>query len=121
MLPRALLIPPGMTVWPTRERIVAASVPCLLEGRAWSGWGSISRVELSLDGGRTWEVAELEAQVSRHAWVGWRHLWGSPRAGEHELVVRATDAEGNTQPLEQEWNSEGVTNNAVQRVRVTVR
>jgi hypothetical protein len=42
------------------------------------------------------------------------------RPGEHELCVRATDAAGNTQPLEQAWNAEGVQNNAVQRVRVVV-
>jgi hypothetical protein len=34
--------------------------------------------------------------------------------------VRATDAAGNVQPLDQRWNFEGVQNNAVQRVRAVV-
>jgi hypothetical protein len=34
--------------------------------------------------------------------------------------VRATDGAGNTQPLDQKWNREGVQNNSVQRVRVVV-
>ena len=41
--------------------------------------------------------------------------------GEYELVVRATDGTGETQPLEQPWNHHGLANNMVQRVPVTVR
>ena len=42
------------------------------------------------------------------------------RPGDHELCVRASDAAGNVQPVEQSWTTEGVENNAVQRVRVVV-
>jgi hypothetical protein len=31
-----------------------------LEGRAWSGWARITMVQVSLDGGDSWEVADLE-------------------------------------------------------------
>jgi sulfane dehydrogenase subunit SoxC len=34
--------------------------------------------------------------------------------------VRATDADGATQPVEQEWNRQGMADNLVQRVPVTV-
>ena len=37
ILPRALMVPPGLPEFPTRERMLAAG-PCPLEGRAWSGW-----------------------------------------------------------------------------------
>ena len=40
--------------------------------------------------------------------------------GEHELACRATDATGATQPLEQAWNYQGMGNNVVQRIKVTV-
>ena len=40
--------------------------------------------------------------------------------GQHELVARATDADGATQPLEQEWNVQGMANNLVRRVPVAV-
>jgi DMSO/TMAO reductase YedYZ molybdopterin-dependent catalytic subunit len=119
MLPRALMVPPGVQQWLPRLRIVEPSIQ-LIEGRAWSGRGEITRVELSVDGGATWTEAQLGEQASPYAWRSWTCRWDATRAGEYELCVRATDSAGNVQPLEQSWNLEGVMNNAVQRVRVLV-
>jgi hypothetical protein len=91
----------------------------VLEGRARTGYGPVERVEVSTDGGTTWAEAELEPPLSPYAWRGWRFLWDA-RPGDHEVRSRATDAAGNTQPDEAEWNLEGYCNNAVQRVPVTV-
>jgi hypothetical protein len=91
-----------------------------LEGRAWSGRGAITRVEVSADGGITWREATLDEPVSPHAWRGWSWEWDARRPGDHELCVRATDSSGNVQPDAQSWNYEGVQNNEVQRVRVRV-
>jgi DMSO/TMAO reductase YedYZ molybdopterin-dependent catalytic subunit len=119
ILPRALLVPPGIPDFLTRTRFVEPG-PCVLEGRAWSGWAPVERVEVSADGGRTWADAEVGAQPSPHAWASWSFRWDA-EPGEHELCCRATDASGRTQPLEPEWNYDGFCNNAVQRVRVVVR
>ena len=118
MLPRSLLVPPGIPEFLSRTRFVAAG-PCALEGRAWSGWGPIERVEVSADGGETWAGAELGDAVSPYGWAGWRFAWDAV-PGDHELCCRASDAAGNTQPSEAEWNLGGYCNNAVQRVSVTV-
>jgi DMSO/TMAO reductase YedYZ molybdopterin-dependent catalytic subunit len=118
MLPRSLLVPPGIPEFLSRERFVAAG-PCVLEGRAWSGWGPIERVEVSTDAGATWADAELDGEASSYGWRGWRHVWAAT-PGEYELCCRATDAAGHTQPIEAVWNVDGYCNNAVQRVRVTV-
>jgi DMSO/TMAO reductase YedYZ molybdopterin-dependent catalytic subunit len=118
MLPRALLAPPGIPDFATRDRFVDAG-PCTLSGRAWSGRGPIVRVEVSTDGGSAWQDATLEAPVSDYAWCGWSAAWDA-EPGEHVLCCRATDAEGNTQPAEAEWNLEGYCNNAIQRVTVHV-
>jgi sulfane dehydrogenase subunit SoxC len=118
MLPRSLLVPPGIPEFLSRTRFVDAG-PCVLEGRAWSGWAPIERVEVSADGGDTWTDAELGDALSPYAWAGWRFTWDAA-PGKHELCCRASDAAGNTQPSEPEWNLDGYCNNAVQRVRVTV-
>jgi DMSO/TMAO reductase YedYZ molybdopterin-dependent catalytic subunit len=119
MLPRSLMVPPGIPDFHTRKRYVPPG-PCTLDGRAWSGFASIVRVEVSGDGGAAWEDAELGEPVSPHAWRGWTHAWQA-EPGEHELCCRATDAAGNTQPTEPAWNVGGYCNNAVQRVPVVVR
>jgi sulfane dehydrogenase subunit SoxC len=118
MLPRSLMVPPGMPVFFGRQRVLAAG-PCELAGRAWSGWAPIVRVEVSTDGGSTWTDAELDAEAPAFAWRGWRFAWDA-HAGEQVLMCRATDGAGNVQPLEAEWNLEGYCNNSVQRVNVTV-
>jgi len=116
MLPRALMAPPGVPDFMSRTRFVSPAT-YHIEGRAWSGLGTVTRVDFSDDGGRTWSEVELGAAVSPFAWRGWRHQWNA-KPGEHELCVRATDSAGNVQPDAQAWNMEGVQNNAIQRVRV---
>jgi hypothetical protein len=118
MLPRSLMIPPGIPDFLSRARFVDAG-PCELEGRAWSGWGAIERVEVSADGGKSWGEATLGEAPSEFAWCGWTYRWEA-EPGEHELCCRAEDAAGNAQPLSPDWNFDGFCNNAVQRVRVTV-
>ncbi len=115
---KSLLAPPGIPDWYTRRRLVDRG-PVVLEGRAWSGAGSaVTRVELAVDG--EWRDTAVEAQSHRYAWQRWTCVWEAT-PGEHELACRATDAAGMTQPLEPEWNTNGMGNNAVQRVQVTVR
>jgi sulfane dehydrogenase subunit SoxC len=117
--PRALMAPPGIPDFLSRTRYVEAG-RIELTGRAWSGFAPVVRVEVSVDGGGTWHDASLGEQLSEFAWRGWSHEWQAER-GEAELCCRATDAAGNSQPVEPEWNYDGFANNAVQRVPVVVR
>jgi DMSO/TMAO reductase YedYZ molybdopterin-dependent catalytic subunit len=119
MRPRSLVIPPGIPDFMTRKRFVDAGTVALA-GRAWSGTGRIERVEVSSDGGSTWSDATVGEPVSRWAWTPWSFTWHA-EPGAYELSPRATDAAGNTQPLEQPWNLHGFANNTVQRVPVEVR
>jgi DMSO/TMAO reductase YedYZ molybdopterin-dependent catalytic subunit len=120
MLPRALMIPPGIPEFLSRERVMSLG-PCVLEGRAWSGWGPIVGVEVSLDGGETWHEAQLgEQEEARWSWRAWSYRWEATEPREHVLSCRARDAMGNTQPIEGVWNVGGYANNAVQRLVVRV-
>jgi sulfane dehydrogenase subunit SoxC len=118
--PRALINPPGFPDFQTRTRIVERGSR-ELTGRAWSGCGSVTRVEVSIDGGASWDDAELGPQPDRFAWRSWRWAWDAETPGRYELSVRATDSEGNTQPVEQPWNRQGMACNGVQRMIVLVR
>jgi sulfane dehydrogenase subunit SoxC len=118
MMPRSLTVPPGVPDFMTRERHLEPG-PCTVRGRAWSGWGSIERVEVSTDGGVRWGDASLDAPLSGAAWRGWSFDWEAAE-GTYELSSRATDSAGKTQPLEPEWNLKGYANNAVERIPVVV-
>lgn len=120
--PRAMMAPPGMPSQLGRTRYVdPGRVP--IEGRAWSGWGPVARVEFSADGGESWEEAALGGRIGRFGWFGWSHEWEAGEPGEYELSCRATDAAGNTQPsnAREVWNRGTYGINTVQRVPVVVR
>jgi sulfane dehydrogenase subunit SoxC len=116
MLPRSLMIPPGVPEFITRERHLQPG-PVTLTGRAWSGHGPIERVEVSTDDGVSFNAAVLDPPLGPHAWRGWRFEWDAPQ-GEHVIGSRATDTAGNIQPLDPPWNLKGYANNAVERIRV---
>ena len=75
----------------------------MIRGRAWSGMGAIDRVEVSLDGGKTWNDAHLEEPRERWLWRRWSYLWEVDRPGEYRIMARATDAAGRVQP-QTPWN-----------------
>jgi len=118
--PHALMIPPGIPDFLSRKRHLEAG-KIRIEGRAWSGFGPIERVEFSADGGETWHDTVLGDAAGRYGWTSWSTEWDA-RTGEHELCVRATDASGKTQPVggEEVWNQGGYGVNVVQRVLATV-
>jgi DMSO/TMAO reductase YedYZ molybdopterin-dependent catalytic subunit len=119
MMVRALMVPPGIPDFATRRRFAKLTAQTI-EGRAWSGSGAIEAVDVSSDGGSTWQPAELGPAPTPHAWRRWTFEWRPETAGDHELCCRATDSAGNRQPTTAPWNLGGYANNAVQRVPVTV-
>jgi sulfane dehydrogenase subunit SoxC len=118
MLPRSLMVPPGVPDFMTRARHLEPG-PTTLTGRAWSGQGSIERVEVSTDDGASFEPAVLDPSLGPNAWRGWSFTWEAT-PGEYILSSRATDTGGNTQPLDPRWNLKGYANNAVEKITVHV-
>jgi DMSO/TMAO reductase YedYZ molybdopterin-dependent catalytic subunit len=92
----------------------------LLRGRSWSGEGIIKRVDVSLDGGRTWQPARLREPNIDLAWVRWDIDW-EPKPGTYKLLARATDSRGRTQPDRIPFNEEGYAHWAVVSHPITVK
>lgn len=83
-----------------------ASGPRLLRGRSWSGEGTITKVDVSTDGGKTWRQARLREPNIQQAWVRWDLNWDA-KPGSYKLQARATDNKGNRQPDRIPFNDEG--------------
>ncbi|KAM4699338.1 sulfite oxidase, mitochondrial [Discoglossus pictus] len=115
---------PGQKISPSDDDDDVITV----KGYAWSGGGrEVIRVDVSLDGGKTWQVAELigEKQQAGHAWA-WK-LWQvkaplPTKETDIEIICKAVDSSYNVQPdtVAPIWNLRGVLNNSWHRVRVTV-
>jgi DMSO/TMAO reductase YedYZ molybdopterin-dependent catalytic subunit len=88
-------------------------------GAAWSGGSGIAKVEVSVDGGAGWELAKLESR-DPCAWALFTHDW-TPSPGKHEIVARATDGKGRSQPLERDPSAlTGYVNNWCHRKTLIV-
>ena len=88
-------------------------------GIAWTGEGSVSKVEVSWDGGNEWHGAELGRSSSPFGLQRWRFVWAAEGGAEYEFVSRATDSSGNVQPLSDRWNRGGYGNNGLHALQVT--
>ena len=83
-----------------------------LRGRAWSGGGAITRVEVSVDGGETWHATHLEEPRERWMWVRWSFPWEA-QPGRYHFMSRATDEVGRVQPRQPRYNNMRKNFNAI--------
>ena len=71
-----------------------------IAGIAWAGDRGIDGVEVSVDGGDSWEAAQLKDPVSELSWRLWAYRWTPDRAGNTKVMCRATDGTGEVQSAE---------------------
>src|SRR5579871_315921 len=90
-----------------------------IHGAAWAGEADIAKVEISIDGGTTWNSAVLGHEQARYAWRLWRYDWKA-KPGDYSILSRATDSKGRVQPNEPNWNPSGYLYNAVDQVKIHV-
>jgi DMSO/TMAO reductase YedYZ molybdopterin-dependent catalytic subunit len=91
-----------------------------IHGAAWAGEADVVKVEVSTDGGTTWNTATLGEDRSRYAWRLWSYTWTPPKKSDYVIMSRATDSQGRVQPETADWNPSGYLYNAVDRVNVHV-
>lgn len=92
----------------------------VIRGRAWSGAGAITQVEVSVDGGQTWHAAHLEPPRERWLWVRWSWVWDAP-PGQYRVMSRATDEVGRVEPQTPRYNFMRKNFSAIVGCDVTVR
>jgi DMSO/TMAO reductase YedYZ molybdopterin-dependent catalytic subunit len=114
MRPRAKITTPahGVTLRPGSHTV---------RGKAWSGSGPISNVDVCLTGQGDWRAAKLEPPAGPYQWQEWSYVWDLRVPGRHTLRARATDAAGNVQPESPDWNRLGYGNNAIELIYVQVQ
>ena len=76
---------------------VQANTSSPIAGVAFAGDRGISKVEVSVDGGNTWNEATLKTPRSLYSWVLWAYEWTPTAAGTASIIVRATDGQGQLQ------------------------
>jgi hypothetical protein len=57
-------------------------------------------VEVSTDGGKSWDNARLLGPHAPYSWTLWEYLWEVGRPSRYSLLARAISASGLVQPIE---------------------
>jgi len=88
-------------------------------GWAWSGEGELTGIDVSTDGGQTWNPGKFVGKWDRYSWRKWEYEWDAA-AGSRTLMARATDSLGRVQPASRAWNRLGYRWNVIHAVKVDV-
>lgn len=106
--------------WVTAPLETGSSGRNMIYGVAFGGAVTLEKVDVSVDGGKTWKQARfLGPDLGPHAWRPFVLAADLP-AGEHRIVSRATDVEGNSQPEGRTDNERGYGHNGWKDHGVTV-
>lgn len=100
--------------------IVHAGRRTELKGIAFDGGSGIKAVDISADGGQTWQGAVLGKDLGKYSFREWRFGFTPARKGELQLMVRATAQSGEIQPLEATWNPAGYARNVIETTKISV-
>lgn len=86
------VLPPTSNITsPTEDATISAGKPYVIKGIG-SDESTVQKVEVSLDGGKTWLVAQSRSVQGS---FDWEYVWQNPTEGKYIIKVRATDAVGN--------------------------
>lgn len=99
---------------------LAVGKPSTVTGLAWDGGGGIRQVEVSLDDGHTWSVADLGPDLGRYSFRAWQLGFKPVKRGPQRIMARASNVQGTAQPFELIFNASGYHNNVVQNIVVEV-
>ena len=99
------------------QRLLLGNIP--ISGLAWAGENDVASVDISFDGGRTWQPCKLGDEMRPYSWRTWSLTYQADEAGPLDFVVRAVDSEGRAQPMDA-LPVRTYEANWVQRVRVFV-
>ena len=76
-------------------------------GMAWAGEQAVAGVEVTTDGGATWQRAELNGPRAPYSWTLWEHLWEVSEPGDYAILARAVSEDGTIQPTQHDENRGG--------------
>lgn len=116
-------------VTPDGESKLVAQLPVMIRGIAFSGYGSVNKLEISVNQAssaatglpvKSWAPAELGEDHGPYSFRTWSYAWKPPKPGRYFLQARATDAKGNIQPDEGVWNPGGYLWNRIETQEVVV-
>ena len=111
----------SLITFPKSGLLIKQGQSLSVRGHAWAGDLKVSKMEVSIDFGISWHPCDLKKAKNRLAWQQWNAKCDFPEKGYYEVWARATDRNGNRQPMViPGWNPKGYLNNACHRIAIKV-
>jgi len=118
MVPINKMVPRSFVTNIKAGATVQAGAPTLVRGIAFGGDTSVARVEVSSDGGKTWQAATLGKDEGKYGFRQWQTRFRLPAKGNYTLMVRCTNSDGVAQPDRPNWNPAGFMRNVIESTPV---
>jgi hypothetical protein len=94
--------------------------PVSIGGIAWDGGYGINSVEVSSDGGKTWEAAAVGEDLGRFAFRTFSYKFSPKARGKQTVMARATNKIGQGQTTELIPNPAGYHHNVIHKLTLNV-
>jgi DMSO/TMAO reductase YedYZ molybdopterin-dependent catalytic subunit len=117
MVPINRMVPRSFFTNVAEGRSLPAGAQLPVRGIALGGDGGVARVELSSDGGKSWQPTMLGKDYGKYSFRQWETNLALAK-GNHALMVRCTNLAGDAQPLSPNWNNSGFMRNVIETVQV---
>jgi DMSO/TMAO reductase YedYZ molybdopterin-dependent catalytic subunit len=95
-----------------------SGAPLVARGIAFGGDTGVARVDLSIDGGRSWQAATLGRDEGKYSFRQWHAPFTLAGRSDHTLMVRCTNSDGVAQPDRATWNPSGFMRNVIEATPV---
>jgi DMSO/TMAO reductase YedYZ molybdopterin-dependent catalytic subunit len=116
MVPISRMNPRSFVTSPAAGATVAAGSAMLLRGVAFGGDCGVARVDISADGGSSWQAAALGADEGKYGFRRWDARIQPSTRGPLKVLVRCTNSNGEAQPDTPNWNPAGFMRNVVESI-----
>lgn len=93
---------------------VESGAPLTVRGIAFGGDCGVSRVDISIDGGKSWQETKLGKDEGKYGFRLWEAEPKLPGPGKHAVLVRCTNENGAVQPDTPNWNPGGYLRNVIE-------
>ena len=97
---------------------VPMGTPTQARGIAFGGNCGVARVDLSIDSGKSWQPTQLGRDEGEYGFRQWQTQFTLPSRGEHTLMIRCTNTNGEAQPDSPVWNPAGYMRNTIESSHV---
>ncbi|MDO8795564.1 MAG: sulfite oxidase [Vicinamibacterales bacterium] len=90
-------------------------------GFAWAGENDVTKVDVSIDNGATWQAARLTGEQAKYSWRRFEYEFAATKPESILILSRATDSRGNIQPAVSQWNPSGYLWNQYDSIRIDIK